>query len=139
MGSNEEYLINRSKQIKRRQKLITVVSIVSFFGSIVFSAIPIIQQAINRPNAAVAQAENSLETQAKGLEIVLKREPENQVALEGLVNVRIKLKDTEGAVQTLEKLVKLHPERQDYKVVLEQLKKEVGKSDPKPITRPSLN
>jgi cytochrome c-type biogenesis protein CcmH/NrfG len=131
MGSNEEYLINRSKQIKRRQKFITVVSIVSFFGSIVFSAIPIIQQAINRPNAAVAQAENSLETQAKGLEIVLKREPENHVALEGLVNVRIKLKDTQGAVQTLENLVKLHPERQDYKVVLEQLKKEVGKSDRK--------
>ncbi|OUL24483.1 hypothetical protein BV378_19060 [Nostoc sp. RF31YmG] len=136
MGSDEQYLINRRKQIERRQRFLTVVSIVSFFGSIIFSAVPAIQQAMNPPKVAVGSPENSLEKQAKGLEMVLQREPENQVALEGLVNVRLNLKDTQGAIQPLEKLVKLRPERQDYKVVLGRLKKEQNKSDSQTNNQP---
>ncbi|BAY26017.1 hypothetical protein NIES2100_58270 [Calothrix sp. NIES-2100] len=139
MGLDEEYLINRGKKIQRRQQFLTVVSLVSFFGSIIFAAVPVIQQAIQPSKTAVAQAENTLEQQAKGLELVLQREPKNEVALEALVNVRIKLKDTQGAIQTLEKLVELHPERQDYKAVLEEMKKELGKSDRKTNNPPKPN
>ncbi|MBD2353940.1 tetratricopeptide repeat protein [Tolypothrix sp. FACHB-123] len=129
MGAGEEYLINRKKQIQRRQKFLTIVSLVSFFGSIVFSAVPVIQQALQppQPKEAIKSPDSLLQEQVKGWEMVLQREPNNQLALEGLVNVRIKLKDTQGAIQTLEKLVKLHPDRQDYKVVLEKMKKESGK------------
>jgi cytochrome c-type biogenesis protein CcmH/NrfG len=129
-GSGEEYVITRKKQIERRQKILTIVSLVSFVGSTVFAVIPAIQQA-SQPKPAIASpsAESVLQQQARGYEMVLQREPENLTALEGLVNVRLKLKDNQGAIQPLEKLVKLRPDRPNYKILLEQIKKQQGKSD----------
>lgn len=129
-GSDEEYLISRKKQIERRQKIVMIVSMFSFFGSTVFAVIPAIQQA-SQPKPAIASVsvESVLQQQAQGYEMVLQREPENQLALEKLSVLRLRLKDTKGAMEPLEKLVKLHHDRQDYKVVLEQIKKQEGSGD----------
>ncbi len=128
-GSGEEYLISHKKKIERRKKVVTMVSIVSFVGSTVFAVIPAIQQASQNPKSVTASAESVLQQQARGYELVLQREPENQLALEKLSLLRLQLKDAKGAMELLEKLVKLHPNRQDYKVVLEQIKKQEGKGD----------
>ena len=139
-GSWEEYLITRKKQIERRQKIVTIVSMFSFFGSTVFAVIPAIQQA-SQPKPAIASpsAGSLLQQQARGYDLILQREPENQLALEKLSLVRLQLKDAKGAIELLEKLVKLHPERQDYKVVLEQIKKEQGNSNSQTNNQPKPN
>lgn len=128
--SGEEYLNLRSKQIQRKKRIITVISMVSFLGSIGFAGVSNLKQALSEnPAPQVVSQEGSWKQQEQGLETVLQREPENQVALEGLVNVRMQLKNKKGAVDPLEKLVKLYPQRQDYKVALGQLQKQVGKGE----------
>ncbi len=128
-GSGEEYLISRRKKIERRQKILTFVSIVSFVGSGVFAIAPTLQEAFQNPKSEAVSVDSSLQQQMRGYELVLQRDPENRVALNGLVNIRIKLGDVKGAIAPLEKLVKVHPERQNYKVLLEQLKKQVSKGE----------
>jgi hypothetical protein len=44
------------------------------------------------------------------------------VALEGLVEIRLQMQDTQGAIAPLERLVELHPQEAGYKVQLDELK-----------------
>ncbi|MGB3640440.1 MAG: tetratricopeptide repeat protein [Rivularia sp. (in: cyanobacteria)] len=127
-GSKEEYVVQNREKAKKRQKLIILISMVSFFGSTVMAAIPAIQEVFQQENVPqAASVESTLKQQEKGFELVLQREPNNQVALDGLLQVRLELNDIPGAIETLEKLVKLNPGREDYKIGLENLKKEVKK------------
>ncbi|MBE9007441.1 tetratricopeptide repeat protein [Fortiea sp. LEGE XX443] len=123
-SSGDDYFISRQKKIERKKQILTIVGLGSFVGSTIFGVIAGVQQTPQKPQTTNVSIESSLQQQARGYELVLQREPENQVALEKLAMARVQLKDTKGAIALIEKLVKLHPERQDYKVVLEQIKKQ---------------
>lgn len=115
---------------KRFQRIVTIVSIVSMFGSTAYGAIGEINKAINQPsenvNTAPLSVESQLQAQEQGYKLVLQREPENQVALKGLVEARLQMKNAQGAIAPLEKLIKLNPSQQEYKILLAQVKKQGG-------------
>lgn len=67
-----------------------------------------------------------LEAQAKGYELVLQREPQNQTALRGLLEARLKMRDIKGAIAPLDKLAKLNPDQTEYAVLLAQAKQQTG-------------
>ena len=94
-----------------------------------FSLLPVVgsiaQQASSQARVVPSQSPQ-LEAQASGYQLVLEREPENQVALRGLLKIRLKQGDLEGATAPLEQLVQLHPEQTEYAVLLAQVKQRLG-------------
>lgn len=115
---------------KRIIRLVMLLSMVAFLGRMGFATLQTFTKIREQPTQTeVARAESieresELKAKERGYEIVLEREPENQVALEGLVNVRLEMNDAMGAIAPLEKLVELNPEKTDYKQQLAQAKQQ---------------
>lgn len=75
--------------------------------------------------------EADLLAQARGYELVLQREPDNQTALQGLLQVKLELIQSgkgniEEVISPLEKLSELNPGNTDYNVLLAQAKTYTG-------------
>jgi len=91
----------------------------AFAGSFLAGLIPLYLSQ-SQPQAAVETTDGAVDPQTelrqreRGYEIVLEREPNNPVALEGLAHTRLELGDAEGAIAPLEMLVKAYPDRADY-------------------------
>jgi cytochrome c-type biogenesis protein CcmH/NrfG len=117
--------VHRSDRIKQ---IFALVSMVSFGGSAIFGIVSLFTSGLSsqhqqKPVAAAVSQESLLAAQERGYETVLQREPQNQTALEGLANVRLGMNNGKGAIEPLEKLVKLNPDRADYQALLGQVKK----------------
>ena len=113
------------------QRILILLSGVAFAGSTVLGMVSLlttdIQASKDTPKTEAASKNEQLKAQAQGYELVLQREPENQVALQGLVQTRLQMNDLQGAVEPMEKLVKLNPDNPQYKALLAEIKKRVGK------------
>jgi len=123
-GSERIRKMERSKKI---QKIVLVLSMLSFFGTSIFGLGKVFKGVFEPPTKPTPTTEEQsatalLQKQEKGYEVVLKREPNNPTALEGLLKVRLQQNNIQGAIEPLETLVKLYPDRQDYKQLLTQLK-----------------
>lgn len=121
-------------------KVVLVLALLAFVG---VSIVPIIA-AINDPrrsdtntasstkgNSANSDPKSKLEDQARGYESVLQREPENQIALKGLLEARLQLLalkqgNVKDVIEPLEKLAKLNPDQTKYAVLLAQAKQQLG-------------
>ncbi|WP_341730454.1 tetratricopeptide repeat protein [Microcoleus sp. EPA2] len=111
----------------RVKQISALVSMVSFGGSAIFGIVSLFSSGLSsqhqqKPAAVVVSQESLVAAQERGYVTVLQREPQNQTALEGLANVRLQMNNKVGAIEPLEKLVKLHPDRADYKILLGQAK-----------------
>ncbi|MEZ2240851.1 tetratricopeptide repeat protein [Microcoleus sp.] len=116
--------VHRSDRIKQ---IFAIVSMVSFGGSAIFGIVSLFGSGLSSQHQqkqapVVVSQESLLAAKERGYVTVLQREPQNQTALEGLANVRLEMDDKVGAIEPLEKLVKLHGDRADYKVLLGQAK-----------------
>ena len=117
----------------RRRWFISVVLVLAVIGFVGFSMFPLISSAFKEnqlstgatPPASSQTLETSqksqLEQQARGYELVLEREPDNQTALRGLVEARIQLRDIKGAIAPLEKLAASNPNQTEVRLILGQL------------------
>jgi tetratricopeptide (TPR) repeat protein len=120
-------------------RIILALAVIAFVG---VSVIPIIGALNNQSspnqetagtNSSVASSDltSKLEDEARGYELVLQREPENQTALKGLLQARLQLLsmnrgEIQKVIEPLEKLAQLNPEQSEYGVLLAQAKQQLG-------------
>ena len=121
----------------RSRWLVSVVLVLAVIAFVGFSLLPLISTAVkeSQPSTVATPAssqtsapgqQSKLQEQARGYEVVLQREPENQTALRGLVDARIQLKDIKGAIAPLEKLAALNPNQTEYTILLANAKQQIG-------------
>ena len=121
--------------IKRNRWLVVSVLVVAVGAFLALSVLPFLTAAGDRAStptpagdtsSAANDARAELEDRARGYELVLEREPDNQTAIQGLVDARIQLGDLEGVIEPLEKLAELNPNTPEYRVLLGQTKQRLG-------------
>jgi tetratricopeptide (TPR) repeat protein len=110
--------------------LVVAMSLLALTG---FSLFPLVNMALDggaavatEPTSLSAAQTSQIQAQAQGYLQVLQKEPENQVALKGLLNARLQLGDIKGSLLPLEKIAVLNPQISDYTVLLAQTKQYLG-------------
>jgi cytochrome c-type biogenesis protein CcmH/NrfG len=113
------------------QRFLIILSGFAFAGSTLLGIGSLYINAFQEPKDTTPTARTSqdpqLKAQVRGYELVLQREPDNQLALQGLVQARLQMNDLQAAVEPMEKLVKLNPNNAQYKALLAGIKQRVGK------------
>lgn len=115
-------------------RIVLAIGLVAFLG---FSIVPLLGGVLEArqspstpttptPSAANETPEADLRAQERGYELVLQREPDNQTALRGLIDVRRQLNDIEGAIEPLERLAELNPNEPRYTILLAQTEQYLG-------------
>ncbi|MEM9767146.1 MAG: tetratricopeptide repeat protein [Cyanobacteria bacterium P01_D01_bin.71] len=121
--------------VKRNRWLVISVLVVAVGAFLALSVLPFLTAGGNHTSTATptnngssgaSDAQAELEDRARGYELVLEREPDNQTAIEGLIEARIQLGDREGVVEPLEKLAELNPDTPEYRILLGQAKQDIG-------------
>ena len=109
----------------RIKQIFAIVSMAGFAGSTIFGMVSLFGSGLSsqhqqKPAAVAVSHESLLAAKERGYIGVLQREPLNVTALEGLANVRLEMGNHKGAIEPLEALVKLNPDRADYQALLAQ-------------------
>lgn len=98
------------------QRVLIIASGLAFLSLMIIPLVgllwksPEATQPTNNPNAAANGDLKTLQAEAQGYEQVLKREPENLRALQGVIDTKMKMGDYQGAIPHLEKLSQMYPD-----------------------------
>jgi tetratricopeptide (TPR) repeat protein len=115
-------------QIKRSRWMYVSLGIM-LFALVCFSLAPLVSSMLqsnsSRPNKTTLDISEKLASEALGYELVLEREPTNQNALQGLVEVRLRQGDLQAAINPLEQLAQLNPQQSAYMLLLAQAKQQI--------------
>jgi tetratricopeptide (TPR) repeat protein len=122
--------------LNRHRWAINLVIAVSLLALTGFSLFPLFNLVLDggaavatEPNRLSSAQTSQIQAQAQGYTQVLQKEPENQVALKGLLNARLQLGDIKGSLLPLEKIAALNPQTPDYTVLLAQTQQYLGDRD----------
>ena len=113
--------------LNRHRWVINLVAALSVLALTEFSLFPLFNLVLDggaavatEPKSLSTAQANQIQAQALGYTQVLQKEPENQVALKGLLDARLQLGDIKGSLLPLEKIAALNPQIPDYTVLLAQ-------------------
>lgn len=131
MGHDREAkTVTKQNQNRWFTSAILFMALLAFVGLAVLPFLGGLRQASTpaaSPRAGSPTSEREqLAAEIKGYELVLKREPDNQSVLRGLLEARLKMGDRKGAIQPLAKLAELNPDEPDYSILLAQAQTEAG-------------
>ncbi|MBR8828671.1 MAG: tetratricopeptide repeat protein [Gomphosphaeria aponina SAG 52.96 = DSM 107014] len=107
---------------------IYVVLVLMLLALLGFSTLPLVTSVVqaNQVQQTTNAADPQLEAQAQGYQLVLQREPDNQIALRGLLEVRLQQGNMQETIYPLERLAQLNSEQVEYSILLAQAKAQVG-------------
>lgn len=113
------------------QRILIIISGLAFAVSSLVGIAELFTNALQAPKdnakTELAAKDSQLEAKEQGYKLVLQREPDNQIALQGLVQARLQMNDLQGAIAPLEKLIKLNPDQPQYKALLTGIKQRAAR------------
>lgn len=120
------------------RRILIIGSGLVFLGLAVFPLAGLLDGSSPSSNPSTPSSQNSvpreeLQSMAEGYERVLKREPENPVALQGLAEARLKMGDLRGGLEPLKKLARLYPEEKPLQELVQAIEQQLKS----PQSRPS--
>ncbi|MGK7906552.1 MAG: tetratricopeptide repeat protein [Synechococcus sp.] len=111
-------------------RFVLIAAVAAFVG---FSLLPALGGLkglkLNFSNATAQLSVEQVQKEIDGYELVLEREPDNELALQGLTNDLLQLGRFEAAIAPLQKLVAIQPDRVGLSLELGQLQVQAGQVD----------
>ncbi len=120
------------KTSAKRNHWLYINSVILLLILVIFSIFPLVSgiwqvnQEQTSQNNIVNQETAVLESEVLGYQMVLQREPDNQTALEGLLDLKFRQGDLVGIIVPLERLAELNPTDARYMILLAQTKQQIG-------------
>jgi tetratricopeptide (TPR) repeat protein len=121
---------------QNRSRWVYISLILMLLALLSFSMLPLLSSIIQNtqfssrtasplPAGSPQNPSPALEAKALGYQMVLEREPDNQNALRGLLEVKLQQGDIKGTIEPLEKIAQLNPQQLEYPLLLAQAKQQI--------------